>query len=170
MKKFVSILISLALVLSFASIGLFATEPDGQTTVEYSIDPSYTVVIPATVAAGENLTITATSMNAEPGRRVVVTIATGISETSSILLIRQNASGFSEEPNQDNSNVLTAYVVLNTGTVDTSRHIAEFYDNNTTNQIGYPLEIGTPSTEGKLAGTYKGMLTFAIDYEYTNPK
>jgi hypothetical protein len=106
MKKFVSILVSLALVLSFASIGLFATEPGDNRNVEIttSIAPSYTVVIPANtiVTYGQTSTtfgtVKLTAVNMEPGGFVSVSVIKGDlandhSSTYKIPYTIQNTSG-----------------------------------------------------------------------------
>jgi hypothetical protein len=141
--------------------------PEPSTSIQYSIEPTYTVVIPQTVTAGNSLAITATSINTEPNKQVVVKISSGISaesEQSVVKLIRQMVGGGSEEERLDESNVLFAPVTLGAGFVDNYTRIASFRGVSTDNLIQDTLFIGTPGTEGKLAGTYKGSLTFEISY------
>ena len=85
MKKLICLIMTLALIAT-TSVTAFAADitsdsisKEGSTTVNYSVDPTYTVTIPATVALGNSAEIKAEDVVVAKGSQVVVKLS-GTSE------------------------------------------------------------------------------------------
>ena len=113
-------------------------------TVEYNVDPTYTVTIPATVALGETATIKAENVVVAKGKQVEVALT--------------NANGFTVATPQGAE---LGYTVKNVETIvnegDTVLTVNP--DNGKTGET--TLTFTTPETV-KFAGDYTGTVTFTV--------
>ena len=113
-------------------------------TVEYNVDPTYTVTIPATVALGETATIKAENVVVAKGKQVEVALT--------------NANGFTVATPQGAE---LGYTVKNGETIvnegDTVLTVNP--DNGKTGET--TLTFTTPETV-KFAGDYTGTVTFTV--------
>ena len=113
-------------------------------TVEYNVDPTYTVTIPATVALGETATIKAENVVVTKGKQVEVTLT--------------NANDFKVATPQGAS--LTYTVKNGETTVNEGDTVLTVNpDNGKTGET--TLTFTTPETV-KFAGDYTGTVTFTI--------
>ena len=113
-------------------------------TVEYNVDPTYTVTIPATIALGETATIKAENIVVTKGKQVEVTLT--------------NANGFKVKTEQGAE---LGYTVKNGETTvnEGDTVLAVNPDNSKTGET--TLTFTTPETV-KFAGDYTGSVTFTI--------
>ena len=80
MKKLFAIVLTFALLMSlsvtaFAAVDQDSQDPSGAMNVTYTVAPTFTVTIPATVALGEDATISAENVVVPKGKQVEVSIA-----------------------------------------------------------------------------------------------
>ena len=113
-------------------------------TVEYNVDPTYTVTIPATVALGETATIKAENVVVPKGKQVEVALT--------------NANGFTLATPQGAE---LGYTVKN-GETEVNEGDTVLAVNPTSGKTGETtLTFTTPETV-KFAGDYTGTVTFTI--------
>ena len=113
-------------------------------TVEYNVDPTYTVTIPATVALGETATIKAENVVVAKGKQVEVTLT--------------NANGFTVATPQGAE---LGYTVKNGETVVNEGDTVLIVNPDGGKTGETTLTFTTPETV-KFAGDYTGTLTFTI--------
>ena len=161
-KKFMTFALTASLCIA-ASVPAFAqeiAEPGNQnTTLFYSVEPDYVVVIPESVKLDESIAITSGKANTEPGKAVKVRITGGLTA----------GSATPDRDNDDSDYAITAELKLNDGdgpvTGDTV--IASFAD-VTVQTTGGTLTFADPAAPDEnpvKAGSYTGSLTFTISYE-----
>ena len=80
MKKLFALILTVCLLASmsvtaFAAVDQDSQDPNGAMNVTYTVDPTFTVTIPATVALGEDATISAENVVVPKGKQVEVSIA-----------------------------------------------------------------------------------------------
>lgn len=146
-----------------ASVPAYAREittpGDYETTLTFSVDTDYVVVIPESAELNKSLAITSPKANTEPGMAVKVRITKGLTDGSATL-----------RRNYDNSDyAITAKLKLNDSneTVTSETVIASFSD-VTTQTTGGTLTFADPVSPDKndvKAGSYTGSLTFTVSYE-----
>ena len=160
MKKFLAVLIS-ALTMITMSITVFATQINqdsnlqtGDTTITYTVAPSYTVTIPATVSLGETATISAEGVILNKGEQVIVRL-TGTSDESNAFKITtaQGAELTYTVKNGENAVAVGDTVLVVNADAAT--------DSSTT------LSFSTPENV-QFAGTYSGTVTFEVSVEAAN--
>lgn len=160
MKKFLAVLIS-ALTMITMSITVFATQINqdsnlqtGDTTITYTVAPSYTVTIPATVSLGETATISAEGVILNKGEQVIVRL-TGTSDESNEFKITtaQGAELTYTVKNGENAVAVGDTVLVVNADAAT--------DSSTT------LSFSTPENV-QFAGTYSGTVTFEVSVEAAN--
>ena len=96
MKKFLTIIISMVLVLSLNPCIVFATEPqEASTRLEYELDGSFMCSIPATVNVGDQFEISCTDYNIASNRKLSVYLQDNLNER-----------GYVELQNDDGSNII----------------------------------------------------------------
>lgn len=160
MKKFASFLLAAALCCT-ATVPAFAADvtTDGgsnSTTITYSVDTDYIVVIPETVALDSDLTIKSTKANTEPGKAVKVRIS-GLNTNGKAELARAN----------DTEYKITADVKRGEKALKNSDVVATFAD-VTAETAATAITVSnaaSPDTNPIKAGSYSGTLTFTISYE-----
>lgn len=196
MKKLLSLVLALALALPL-SVTAFATDTtinqdstnkDGSTTVNYSVDPAYTVTIPEKVTlGGENgsntVTVEAEGVKVAKGQQVVVKL-TGINEstpeggntTSDTTFTVKTAEGASLTYTvQKGSNTINkGDTVLAVASGLNNEKDASGNDKNTgasTGSADLTFALATDAVV-EYAGTYTGTVTFTVsveDVSTTNP-
>lgn len=148
------------------SIGKGESSQSASTSLNYKVNPDYTVVIPKAVAltsSETSMNITATKINAEPDYQVQVKVSAGLTD-GKVMLERTNDTGYK----------IYAPLKLGTTTVTDSTAVAAFSEHDTaaltgtgTLTFGVP-EDSTGSTDVK-AGDYTGTVTFQVAYTYIVP-
>ena len=149
MKKLFALILTVAMLFSlsvtaFAAVDQDSQDPSGAMNVTYTVAPTFTVTIPASVALGEDATISAENVVVAKGEQVEVTLT--------------NANGFKVATPQGAE---LGYTVKNGETTvnegDTVLTVNP--DNGKTGET--TLTFTTPET-AKFAGDYTGTLTFTI--------
>ena len=131
------------------------------TTVNYSQESSYMVTIPGSVTLSgtgtADLTVSASTMNIAPDKRLEVKLTGGISSAGKVTLSEA----------ADGNVQVTSLVQLGNAAVTADTVVAEFKNLSTTPTAGGTLTLGAPqpTASGQTevqAGTYTGTLTFSI--------
>ena len=164
MKKKLTAFVVAAALYYTVFVPAFANEitapGDCDTTLTYSVETDYVVVIPESVKLDESIVITSSKANTEPGRAVKVRITDGLTDDGRAILDRDN----------DASNyAITTRVKLNGGDniVTSDTVIASFVD-VTAQTVGGTLTFADPVSPDEnpiKAGSYTGFLTFTVSYE-----
>lgn len=163
MKKIITGVLTAALCISM-TVSVFAAEvnSDGgkaDTTLTYSVDADYMVVIPERVVLTQPLAISSSKANTEPGKAVKVRITEGLFDGSVSL----------DRDNDTSDYAITAKVKRNESDekVDSDTVIAAFSD-VTAEITGGTLTFDdpiAPDDNPVKAGSYTGSLTFTVSYE-----
>lgn len=163
MKKIITGVLTAALCISM-TVSVFAAEvnSDGgkaDTTLAYSVDADYMVVIPERVVLTQPLAISSSKANTEPGKAVKVRITEGLTDGSVSL----------DRDNDTSDYAITAKVKCNESDekVDSDTVIAAFSD-VTAEITGGTLTFDdpiAPDDNPVKAGSYTGSLTFTVSYE-----
>ena len=163
MKKKLFAFVLSAILCCAASVPAFAkeiTDPgDYDTTLTYSVETDYVVVIPESVKLNESIVITSSRANTEPGMAVKVRITEGLTEGSVTLDRDNDASDYA----------ITAKLKLNDSNeaVTGDTVIASFAD-VTAQATGGTMTFADPVSPDEnpiKAGSYTGSLTFTVSYE-----
>ncbi len=163
MKKKLTVFVLTAALCCTASVPALAKEISASgnydTTLTYSVETDYVVVIPESVKLDDSIVITSSKANTEPGMTVKVRITEGLT-----------GDGVTLDRDNDNSDyAITAKLKLgdSDGLVTGDTVIASFAD-VTTQTTGGTLAFADPvSPDGNpiKAGDYTGSLTFTVSYE-----
>jgi hypothetical protein len=167
-NKITAAVMALAMVSAIAPMSAFATDIDqaavkagnntGTMNVTYSVDPTYTVTIPASVTLGEDKPISVSNVNLATGKKIVVKLT----DAKNKALV----SGSEFTVATDDTTPATATYQVKKGTTvlalnDTAYEFA--YDGTT--KTGSGTLTFTEPTDAKFAGTYADQLTFTISVE-----
>lgn len=159
MKKFASFLLAAALCCT-AAVPAFAadvtTEGDQDTALTYSVKTDYIVTIPEQVSLDEEIVISSSKANTEPGMAVKVRIS-DLTAEGAAELIRTN----------DESYQITAAAKQNNTGITNNTVVAQFAD-VTAEKSADPITFDDPVAVngGEIkAGSYTGSLTFTVSYE-----
>ena len=158
MKKLISILLTMALILSM-SVTVFADEvnqdsdtQNGTTTITYSVEPTYTVTIPASVSLGETATISVENVVVAKGQQVEVAVS---DDTVFTVATDEGAE--------------LAYTVKNGETEVAAGDIVLKVDPDTADNGSTTLTFIKPENV-QYAGTYKGTVTFTVAVTTVEPE
>ena len=168
-KRFITGMVTLAMVSAMAPMNVFATEntiplnantSSGSTDVKYSVDPSYTVVIPASVTLSDTSTTNATISVDETAKPFK--LAKG--QKLSVKIANEDTNDF-KVTNADDS--LDYTVTADSETLAKGSTAAEFSNDDKTDKTLTFSKMD--ASEAKYAGDYKGTLTFGISVENAAP-
>lgn len=143
--------------------GLFIVSPEAyadeqaNTSVEYKLESSYELIIPAKVTLDTEkdtlLAIKTKNRNISPDQKVDVTLIDGLSNDGEISLIRTSTS-----------DELTSTIKVNDQSVTTTDNIVASFSGMVEGEKEVStLLIGEP-TGNQLAGSYMSILTFSAQY------
>lgn len=159
MKKLASFLLAAALCCT-AAVPVFAadvtTEGSQNTALTYSVKTDYIVTIPEQVSLDEEIVISSSKANTEPGMAVKVRIY-DLDATNVVLLTRSN----------DTSYQITAAAKQNNQGITNNTVVAQFAD-VTAEKKAAPITFDDPVAVngGEIkAGSYTGSLIFSVSYE-----
>ena len=164
-KRFITGMVTLAMVSAMAPMNVFATEntiplnantSSGSTDVKYSVDPSYTVVIPASVTLSDTSTTNATISVDETAKPFK--LAKG--QKLSVKIANEDTNDF-KVTNADDS--LDYTVTADSETLAKGSTAAEFSNDDKTDKTLTFSKMD--ASEAKYAGDYTGTLTFDIAVE-----
>lgn len=157
MKKFFAILLA-ALMVATMSVTAFAAEinPDsdpktGDTSVTYSVAPTYTVTIPATVTLGETAEIKAENVRVNKGYEVNVKLtSTSAAEGAFVVKSAEGAELlYTVKNGEADVTVGNTVLTVNPETATTG---------STTLSFVAPADV-------QYAGTYTGTVTFTVSVD-----
>lgn len=164
MKKLLTLLLTAALATAaattaFADDTTISAGTDGkpsptaapQMNVTYTVQPSYTVTIPASVTLGEKATVSASGVKINKNQNLIVKL-TGTSGNNNAFTVTANGAEL-------------AYTVKN-GTTDIAVGSEVLNVNSTTasNKLSAELSFVAP-TSTTYAGNYTGTVTFTVSVE-----
>ncbi|MBO4867429.1 MAG: Ig-like domain-containing protein [Ruminococcus sp.] len=164
-KRFITGMVTLAMVSAMAPINAFATEniktldastSSNSTDVKYSVDPSYTVVIPASITLSDTAATSASISVDETAKPFK--LAKG--QKLSVKIANEDTNDF-KVTNADNS--LDYTVTAGSDTLAKGSTAAEFSNDDKTDKTLTFSKMD--STLAKYAGDYTGTLTFGIELE-----
>ena len=166
-KRFIAGMITLTMVSAMAPINAFATEniktldastSSNSTDVKYSVDPSYTVVIPASITLSDTAATSASISVDETAKPFK--LAKG--QKLSVKIANEDTNNF-KVTNADDS--LDYTVTAGSETLAKGSTAAEFSNDDKTDKTLTFSKMD--ASEAKYAGDYKGTLTFGISVEET---
>ena len=159
MKKLASFLLTAALCCTAATPAFAAdvtTEGSQNTALTYSVKTDYIVTIPEQVSLDEEIVISSSKANTEPGKAVKVRIS-DLTAAGAAELIRTN----------DESYQITATAKQNSTGITNNTVVAQFADvtaETKADPITFDDPVAVNGGEIK-AGSYTGSLTFSVSYE-----
>ena len=161
-KKIMAALLSLAMVSAIAPMSALATDitqdtpapKEGTMNVTYSVNPTYTVTIPASVELGGTATLSTSNVNLATGKKILVKLtgaANTVTGTNFTVKTADAATATYQVKKGDTALALndTAFEFAYDGTTKTGSGSLSF----------------TEPTDAKFAGTYTDQLTFTISVE-----
>lgn len=159
MKKLLAITLALVMVLSL-SVTAFAADitqdsnpKTGNTTVTYTVDPSYTVTIPATVTLGQYAEVVIAKPRVAKGYEVVVRLTKTSSDNNSFTLTTQEGASLDYRIESGLNNIIyVGSVVARCGNYGETNHTQLKFEAPELAYVNY-------------AGTYTGTVTFTVSVE-----
>lgn len=159
MKKLLTLLLTAALATAAATtafaddttIGPSVTPPTGQTNITYTVDPEYTVIIPASVTLGQKATVSASGVKINKNQNLIVRL-TGTSGNNNAFTVKANGAELTYTVEKDNADIAINSEVLKVNT-DTS-----------TDKLSAKLSFVAPKSV-TYAGDYTGTVTFTVSVE-----
>ena len=164
-RRFMAAVMALAMISTISPMSAFADTVINQDTaapktgtmnVTYSVDPTYTVTIPASVTLGNDSTISVSDVNLATGEKILVKLTAATNTVTGTNFTVQTADA---TPATATYQVKKGTTALALG--DTAYEFA--YDGETKTGSG-DLTFTVP-TDAKFAGTYSDQLTFTISVE-----
>lgn len=165
-RRFISAVMALTMVSAIAPMSAFATDinqdtpapKEGTMNVTYSVDPTYTVTIPASVTLGEDKPISVSNVNLATGKKIVVKLT----DAKNKALV--SGSEFTVATDDTTPATATYQVKKDTTVLALNDTAYEFAYDGTTKTGSGTLTFTEP-TDAKFAGTYTDQLTFTISVE-----
>lgn len=172
MKKILACALALALVLSMPAAASASspspitqdTANTGSTDVFYTVEPGYTVTIPASVTVdGDPVTVKAENVKVPKGKQVEVKLS-GTSETDNTFKVKteQGASLTYVVKDESNAEIALDHVFLSVNPDDATTNDGA----SKTVELTFALAAGEVV---KFAGEYKGTVTFTVSVEDVTP-
>ena len=127
----------------------YANEPS--TSVTYSVDPTYTVTIPATVRLGETATVSAENVVLEKGKQVTVKLTATDGENNAFTLKTQEGAVIAYTVADESKTYAVSDTVLSVDPVTADRGTKE-------------LRFSAAEA-AKYAGSYTGTVTFTVSVQ-----
>ena len=165
-KKFLAAVMALAMVSALAPMSAFAVDDavinqdsdpkTGTMNVTYSVAPTYTVTIPASVTLGNDSTISVKDVNLATGKKILVKL-TGAANTVT-------GTNFTVKTADATPAMATYQVKKGDTALAVGGTAYEFTYNGTTKTDSGTLSFTEP-TDARFAGTYTDQLTFTISVE-----
>lgn len=157
MKRFVSMMLSVIMLLSFTMTAFADTEissfdgtDSATTSITYSVGSSYVVYIPEIIEAdGSNYYFTASYMDLREDEYVVISIS-GLESDGSLTLTSSKAGRI----------IVNATVPGSYDITESSEAVAMFYDGQTRTDTS--LQFYVSSMEDVYAGDYSATVTFDV--------
>lgn len=135
----------------FSDIEFKYVEESNLTQISYSVTPTYTVTIPATVELGNTAEIKAENVVVEKGSQVEVKLTDTSEDDNSFKLKSNEGAELAYTVNNGTNNISVGDTVLAVNPDDTS--------------TGAATLIFTQSGEAEFAGDYSGTVTFTVSVE-----
>lgn len=154
MKKLLTLLLTAALATAAATTAFADTivnPANGQMKVTYTVNPSYTVTIPASVKLGEIATVSASGVKINKNQNLIVRL-TGTSGNNNAFTVNANGAELTYTVEKDNADIAINSEVLKVNT-DTS-----------TDKLSAKLSFVAPKSV-TYAGDYTGTVTFTVSVE-----
>lgn len=154
MKKLLTLLLTAALATATATTAFADTivnPANGQMKVTYTVNPSYTVTIPASVKLGEIATVSASGVKINKNQNLIVRL-TGTSGNNNAFTVNANGAELTYTVEKDNADIAINSEVLKVNT-DTS-----------TDKLSAKLSFVAPKSV-TYAGDYTGTVTFTVSVE-----
>ena len=154
MKKLLTLLLTAALATAAATTAFADTivnPTNGQMKVTYTVNPSYTVTIPASVKLGEIATVSASGVKINKTQNLIVRL-TGTSGNNNAFTVNANGAELTYTVEKDNADIAINSEVLKVNT-DTS-----------TDKLSAKLSFVAPKSV-TYAGDYTGTVTFTVSVE-----
>ena len=154
MKKLLTLLLTAALATATATTAFADTSitpSDGKMNVTYTVAPSYTVTIPASVTLGEKATVSASGVKINKNQNLIVKL-TGTSESDNTFKVKANGAELTYTVKKGNADIAVGGEVLKVNT------------DTTANDLSAELSF-VARDSATYAGTYTGTVTFTVSVE-----
>lgn len=154
MKKLLTLLLTAALATAAATTAFADTSitpSDGKMNVTYTVAPSYTVTIPASVTLGEKATVLASGVKINKNQNLIVKL-TGTSESDNTFKVKANGAELTYTVKKGNADIAVGSEVLAVN--------SETSGDDLKAELSF---IAPKSTT--FAGEYKGTVIFTVSVE-----
>ena len=154
MKKLLTLLLTAALATAAATTAFADTivnPVDGQMKVTYTVNPSYTVTIPASVTLGQKATVSASNVKIGKNQHLNVKL-TGTSGANNAFTVKAGDEVLTYTVKKGSADININSEVLSVNTLTTGDAL--------TAQLSFDA-----STSATYAGTYTGTVTFTVSVE-----
>ena len=154
MKKLLTLLLTAALATAAATTAFAdtsSTPSDGKMNVTYTVAPSYTVTIPASVTLGEKATVLASGVKINKNQNLIVKL-TGTSESDNTFKVKANGAELTYTVKKGNADIAVGSEVLAVN--------SETSGDDLKAELSF---IAPKSTT--FAGEYKGTVIFTVSVE-----
>lgn len=154
MKKLLTLLLTAALATAAATTAFADTivnPVDGQMKVTYTVNPSYTVTIPASVTLGQTATVSASNVKIGKNENLIVRL-TNTSGANNAFTVKAGDEVLTYTVKKGSADININSEVLSVNTLTTGDAL--------TAQLSFDA-----STSATYAGTYTGTVTFTVSVE-----
>ena len=151
MKKLLTLLLTAALATAAATTAFadtIVTPANGQMKVTYTVNPSYTVTIPASVTLGQTAIVSASGVKINKNQNLIVKL-TGTSESDDTFKVKANGAELTYTVKKGNADIAVGGEVLKVNT------------DTTANDLSAELSFVAPKS-ATYAGDYIGTVTFTV--------